>query len=218
MKERTGSSLLRWIAKYIFGEEWSQLAAVKEAPAEIAFQGKEDDFAKSHVNSITFNIDRLPYLKTLLARYEEDESGRVEQRQRCARISNIFQGLINELTSHFGNEVRDMIRKQELLHYPDQELLSRIIVAYAGTLFTKLRDLRENGWDGENCYIVNDWQDSYRSDVRSRLRALVEGLEAGNSEVTLNIPSEYSSQYEIWFTNSISGAINTGEGPAVLSE
>ncbi len=42
--------------------------------------------------------------------------------------------------------------------------------------------------------------------------------EAGNSEVTLNIPSEFSSQYETWFTSSISWAINTGEGPAAIKE
>ncbi len=177
---------------------------------------EEEDFRKSRVSSITFNIDRLPYLKTLLARYEEDESGRVEKRQRYSQVNIIFRSLTSELTGYFGDKIRDMISKKELIHYPNQELLSRIMTAYAGTLFKQLGDLRENGWDGENCYAVDDRQDSYRWDVRCRLKALVEGLEAGNSEVTLNIPSEFSSQYEFWFTNSISHVINTGEGPAAI--
>ncbi len=178
----------------------------------------EEDFSKSRINGITFAADRLPYLKILLTRYEEDESVRVEQRRRYSKIRDIFQNLTREFTSHFGNEVRDMMLKKELLHYPNQELLSRILVAYAGTLFKELGDLRENGWDGENCYTVDTSQDSYRSDVRFRLRALVEGLEAGNSEVTLNIPSEYSSRYEYWFTNAISWAINTGKGPTAIKK
>ncbi len=196
---------------------WNKEKVSPEVETSLPLVG-EEDFSKSRVSSITFNIDRLPYLKTLLARYEEDESARVEQRQRYSKVSKIFRPLTYELTSHFGNEIRDMISKKELIHYPSQELLSRIIVAYAGTLFKELGDLRENGWDGENCYAVDGWQDSYKFDVLCRLRALVEGLEAGNSEVTLNIPLEFSSQYETWFTNSISWAINTGEGPAAIKE
>ena len=201
----------------MFKWPWNKEKVSPEVEPSLPLVG-EEDFSKSRVSSITFNIDRLPYLKTLLARYEEEESVRVEQRQRYSKVCEIFRPLVVELTSHFGNEIRDMISKKELIHYPNQELLSRIIVAYAGTLFKELGDLRENGWDGENCYVVDDWQDSYRFDVRCRLRALVEGLEAGNSEVTLNIPSEFSSQYETWFTNSISWAINTGEGPAAIKE
>ena len=198
----------------MFKWPWSKQKEELAAEPPLTLVEEEKDFDKSRIAGITFTVDRLPYLKTLLAQYEEDEASRVVQRQRFSKVSKIFEPIIHEFTSHFGNEIRDMLQKKELLHYPNQELVSRIFMAYSGTLLNELESIREKGWDGENCYQVDEWQKPYQSDVRWRLRALVEALEAGNSEVTLDIPSKLSSQYETWFTNSISWAINTGNGPA----
>ena len=173
----------------------------------------EQMFEGSHVSSITFTIDRLPYLKNLLAAYELQEEKHVKQRLHDAQLRGIMQPFVQE----FGHFVRDKWSEQEKTSdakwLQPEDRMFRIIGAYAGDLLTGLEKMRADGWDGKG-FQYDGYADQYRFHSLNSLRSLVQGLEAGHSQVTLNIPAELQAQYEVWFTSTIEWAIREGKVPA----
>ncbi len=191
---------------------WERGKKEPEVPP-IPAKDQEEVFSRSRIASITFTIDRLPFLKNLLARYE---AAVLEQQRRFTHDSQLRE-LLGPVAREFSYVFQDELREQSNNPKwkgasPDTRIL-HLIATYAGTLLTKLEDLRAKGWDGQGLRYEGH-MDSYRADAIWRLRALVDGLEAGNAQVTLNIPAELQSEYEGWLTEAIVWAVREGRGPA----
>lgn len=173
----------------------------------------QEYFASARINSVTFTIDRLPFLKNLLAAYEEEEE---KQRKRHEHDFELSQ-LLKPFAMEFGFHFQDIYEKRsigDLRFYPIDEKSLRIISGYAGHLLKGLEELRSKGWDGESGMLFDSYAESYRRDAIFQLRSFVNALEAGNKEATLNIPKELASQYEAWFIGSITYALHKDKGAA----
>ncbi len=184
---------------------------VPPAPAESPVPVSEKDFEKKRIASITFNVDRLPFLKTLLASYEEAQDERVARNQEYRKLNEAIEGFAREFTWFVSGQWETQQNTNDKWLEAD-ERCRRIIIAYAGTLLNGLEDLRSKGWDGKNKYYAD--VRSYDSDSIWRLHALIDALEAGNAQATIDIPTELSGDYESWLVNHITYAIQQSKGPA----
>lgn len=177
----------------------------------------EPKFDNARISSVTFTVDRLPYLKNLLAAYEESEQKVYKERQQYAELVMVFQRFAQEVRSYLRDEYEQ--QRKDPSYFGDEGEFLRILVSYAGRLLAGLEDLRSKGrWDGHDMLKHDPYADAYRTNATSQLRSMVDALEAGGKEATLNIPAEHSGAYQTWFISSITYAIEQGKGPAAPKE
>ena len=186
----------------------SGLTVIMQSGLSIA---QPECFKDAHIQSVTFTVDRLPFLKNLLARYNEREAEDINLRRHDTDLRVIFEPLARDFARYFRDEFEKKAAAERFPHYETVAL--DIILKHTEVLYTRLSALRAQGWDGRGIQY-DSYMEDYRSDVRWQLQKLTDALDAGNKEVTLTVPAQFAQEYEGWLINTLAWAVRKGKGPA----
>ncbi|MDD5060879.1 MAG: hypothetical protein PHN44_01165 [Candidatus Marinimicrobia bacterium] len=154
--------------------------------------------SRPRIKSIIFTVDRLPALKKTLAMYEKDIEIQSEKRANDRKLKELLGPLVQEFMQYFVDVWRNQEKDDTIKRLPfkdSEDRALRIFGQYAGYLFSRLKELRENGWDG-NGLSYDAWGDNFRYQAVSELKRIIFGLEAVGGNVVMEMPEEMAGNYE----------------------
>jgi hypothetical protein len=162
------------------------------------------DVTKARITTVTIAADKLPYLKTLLARYKENIQKQEQRDSINAKVQQTFRANAYQLVQLITIKCYESARKDPT--WLGQEDVTRVLCACAGDILKQLEVIRSQGWDGNNIYYQEPCDPSPVWEAERQLRNMVDALE-NNPQITLDIPPEYENAYFGWIIQTLNGTL-----------